>query len=132
MRYSINGDFYRITRITGPTHNLLGLAFSGDGPQGVTLERLAGSSEQSIDEGALEEAVLSGVEAANKALGTGYRLKRIQYVPTDTPDAEIYAYLARMIVERLASGANFDGVSPQTARGWRSVSDQDAKVEHPV
>ena len=52
MRYSINGDFYRVMRITGPTHNLLGLAFSGDAPQGVTFERLAGSSKQSIDEGA--------------------------------------------------------------------------------
>ncbi len=93
MRYSISGDFYRATRITGPTHNLLGLAFSGDAPQGVTLDRLAGSSEHSIDERALEEAVLSGVEEANNASGTGYRLKRIEYVPTDTPDPEIYSYL---------------------------------------
>ncbi len=63
MRYSINGDFYRVMRITGPTHNLLGLAFSGDAPQGVTLERLAGSSKQSIDERALEEAVRSSSDS---------------------------------------------------------------------
>ena len=89
MRYSINGDFYRVMRITGPSHNLLGLSFSGGGHQGVILERLAASSDRSIDEAALEEAVVSAVDEANKALGTAYRLRRIQYVPTDTPDSQI-------------------------------------------
>jgi hypothetical protein len=121
MTYSINGDFYRIVRITGPTHNLLGLAFAGEALEGITIERLAGSSERSIDELALEKAVVSGVDAANKAFGTGYCLKRIQYVPTDTPDLETYSFLAWMIIERLASGVKFDGVSPQNGREWRSA-----------
>ena len=176
MKYSISGDFYRVMRITGPTHNLLGLAFSEVGPPTVqdfakviikhyavtlfwprkpgaaglgrnlrvlrdfrrvphyavrtydhlckilvTVERLAGSSERPIDDARLEKAVASSVEEANKAFGTGYCLKRIEYVPTDTPDLETYSYLARMIVERLASGVEFDDVSPQNAREWRSA-----------
>jgi hypothetical protein len=121
VTYSINGDYYRIVRITGPTHNLLGLAFSGDALEGVTMERLAESSERPIDELALQKAVVSGVDAANRIFGTGYCLKRIQYVPTDTPDLETYSVLARLIIERLASGVKFDSVSPPNAREWRSA-----------
>ena len=67
MRYSISGDFYRVMRITGPRHNLLGLSFAETEPETVALERLGPAPEQSIDEGSLTRAVLSGVEAANAA-----------------------------------------------------------------
>jgi hypothetical protein len=117
VRYSCTGDFYRVTRITGPAHNLLGLSFSDGGPESVTVEKLARPSEPPIDERALAIAVSHGVEQANKALGTSYRLKVIQYVPTDTPDLETYSYLARMIVERLASGLKFDVVAPRIGSG---------------
>jgi hypothetical protein len=113
VTYSFNGEFYRAMRVTSPTHNLLGIALSEGIGQGVTVERLAESAEQPIDELALEKAVISGVQQANKAFGTNYCLKRIQYVPTDTPDLETYSYLARKIIERLASGLKFDAISPQ-------------------
>jgi hypothetical protein len=109
MRYSINGDFYRVMRITGPSHNLLGLSFSQDALVAVALEKLPGWSEQEIDEGLLKQAVLSSVDEANAAQGTDYHVSRIQYVPTDTPSPEIYSLLARFIVERLASGKKYDG-----------------------
>jgi hypothetical protein len=121
MRYSLNGDFYRVMRITGPTHNLLGLAFSEGDSQGVTVERLTEAPEQSIDELALEKVVTSSVEEANKAFGTGYQLCRIQYVPTDTPDLETYSYLARMIIERMANGGKFDEASPKIASELREA-----------
>jgi hypothetical protein len=108
MRYSISGDFYRVTRITGPGHNLLGLSFAETEPETVALERLGPAPEQSIDEGSLTRAVLSGVEAANAALGTAYHVARIQYVGTDTPSPEPYASLARCIVERIAAGGPYD------------------------
>ena len=107
MRYSIDGSVYRLTRITGPTHNLLGLGFGHESGGRIIIERLAGPSGPAIDEGLLEQAVLSGVEAANDALGTDYRPTRIQYVPSDTPDPGIYQNLARVIVERLASGVDY-------------------------
>ena len=109
MRYSINGDFFRVMRVTGPAHNLLGLSFSQNAPEAVVLERLAGSSEQTIDEDRLREAVLSGVDEANASLETDYHVSRIQYVPTDTPDLGTYSLLARWIIERLASGTNYEG-----------------------
>ena len=109
MRYSINGDFFRVMRVTGPAHNLLGLSFSQNAPEAVVLERLAGSSEQTIDEDRLREAVLSGVDEANASLETDYHVSRIQYVPTDTPDLGTYSLLVRWIIERLASGTNYEG-----------------------
>jgi hypothetical protein len=110
----------------------LGLSFSADAPDDLTLERLTDSNEQSIDEEALVKAVVSGVEQANNQLGTAYHLKRIQYVPTDTPDLEIYSYLARMIVERLAVNAEFEGVLHASDLGWSAVPNPSANVQHPV
>ena len=86
MRYSINGEFYRAIRITGPTHNLLGLSFCQGVPETVAVERLKDRSERGLDESLLRQAVLAGVATANAAFGTDYQVARIQYVPTDTPN----------------------------------------------
>jgi hypothetical protein len=127
MTYSIHGDVYRVMRITGPAHNLLGLSFSHAAPEYVTVEKLGGTSEQAIDEDRLKRAVLSGVAAANAAQGSDYHVARIQYVSTDTPDPEIYSLLARQIVERLASGGPYDDVaaSPKPRAPAVSVRDGD-------
>ena len=109
MRYSISGDYFRVMRITGPAHNLLGLSFSRGDTEAVVLERLADSPERMMDEERLREAVLSGVSAANDSLGSDYHVSRIQYVPTDTPDLGTYSLLARRIIERLASGTSYEG-----------------------
>ena len=85
MRYSINGDFYRVTRVTGPAHNLLGLSFTKVTPETVGVERLGSPSEHAIDEDQLKRAVLSGVDHANASLQTDFHVSRIHYVPTDTP-----------------------------------------------
>ena len=109
MRYSIKGNSFRVMRITGPAHNLLGLSFSQGTPGAVVVEKLASSPERTIDEDQLREAVLSGVDAANASHETNYHVSRIQYVPTDTPDLGIYSLLARRIIERLATGVNYEG-----------------------
>ena len=109
MRYSLKADVYRVVRVTGPQHNLLGLSFSKSAPERVALERLSGPSNGAIDEEELVRAVLSGVAKANAAVGANYYVSRVQYVPTDTPAAGIYSDLAQLIVERIASGRQFDG-----------------------
>ena len=45
--------------------------------------------------------MLAGVDAANKSLGTRYRVQRIQFVRSDSPPAETYRNLAMKLVERV-------------------------------
>ena len=59
-------------------------------------------------------------------------LHQAPLIALPVPATHFYSYLARMVVERLANGAEFDGVPTQNGRGWRLVSDKEANVERPV
>ncbi len=101
MRYTKIGDFYRVSRITGPTHNLLGLSLSHEKPTAVSVQRLREpESNPLIDERQLKQAVLDGVSQANAALGTNYHIDVIQYVPSDTSDISVYLFLAKSLIEQ--------------------------------
>ena len=67
-------------------------------------------STPSLDEEQLKQAVLAGVSQANTALGTSYHVDIIQYVPTDTPHLEVYAFLARSLIEQFVQ---FELQTPQ-------------------
>jgi hypothetical protein len=100
MQYTKAGVFYRVSRITGPTHNLLGLSFSGEEPKKVVAQKLSEpESGSSFDEEQLKRAVALGVNQENFSLGTHYHVEGIQYIPTDTQDLEIYSFLARSLIE---------------------------------
>ena len=97
------GDVYKATRITGPQHNYLGLVLSETGVESVTIEPLSVDTSEvageTFDDQQLFDAVQRGVTEANKALGTRFRIARLQYVPTDTPNPATYSTLAKYIVE---------------------------------
>jgi hypothetical protein len=96
------GDVYKATRITGPQHNYLGLVLSETGVESVTIEPLSVDTSEvaveTLDDQQLLDAVHRGVTEANKALGTRFRIARLQYVPTDTPNPATYSTLAKYIV----------------------------------
>lgn len=106
MQFNFNNGIYRVVRITGPTHNFLGLAFwtpqekEGDA---VSVEPLTIKPNEPVrlDAEDVREEVLEGVREANAQLRANYRPSRIQFVPSDSRPAEIYRMLARRIVERL-------------------------------
>jgi hypothetical protein len=97
------GEVYKATRITGPQHNYLGLVLSETGVESVTIEPLSVDTSEvaveTLDDQQLFDAVQRGVTEANKALGTRFRIARLQYVPTDTPNPATYSTLAQYIVE---------------------------------
>lgn len=97
------GDVYKATRITGPQHNYLGLVLSETGVESVTIEPLSVDTSEvaveTLDDQQLLDAVQRGVTEANQALGTRFRIARLQYVPTDTPNPATYSTLAKYIVE---------------------------------
>ncbi len=101
MYFSKDGEFHRVVRVTGPAHNILGLSFSRRKPEEVAVIKLRDAPAATIDESRLRQAIFSGVTAANAEFGCEYLVDRIQYDPSDTPDLDVYAALARTLVERV-------------------------------
>lgn len=108
MQFSRDGEWYQVVRITGPTHNLLGLKLGGlDSPEPI-VEPLSVSHEAPvIDAEDVQRQVLEGVTEANAQLGTDYQVKAIRFVRTDTPSSSIYRSLAKVIVEQVAHKGEF-------------------------
>jgi hypothetical protein len=96
------GNVYKVTRITGPQHNFLGLSFSEVEVPSITVERLQLDDDTghagTLHEQQLIAAVRRGVTEANQQFGTHFCVATVQYVVTDTPDASLYALLAQKIV----------------------------------
>jgi hypothetical protein len=111
MVFSRVGNTFIVARTTGPTHNLLGLEFHGhSGLSGVVVHKLQspGTPESGgLPEDQVRDAALAGVEDANKEMGTSYAVKRVEYIPADSPPVDIYRYLAKCIVERLEKRESF-------------------------
>lgn len=110
----IDGRFY-VSRITGPTHNLLGLRLSKQPASGVTIVKLPPvhpGRHNPMDEAQLQAAVMAGIGAANRECGTKWHVAEIAYVEDDTPMYSQYQICANAVVKRLASGEPFAPGSP--------------------
>ena len=103
------GDVYKATRITGPQHNFLGLVLSETAVESVTIEPLSVDASEvaveTLDDQQVIDTVQRGVTEANEAFGTRFRIARLQYVPTDTPNLAAYSTLAKHIVEHASREA---------------------------
>ncbi|GAA5497225.1 hypothetical protein Rhal01_03418 [Rubritalea halochordaticola] len=108
MRYTFIDNAYRVVRITGPTHNLLGLEFRDDGQDCVqTAVDLRNGGQSVINQDELIRHVNQGVSDANRDFGANYFAMTIQYAGDDTPPEDIYSVLAYKIIERLVTSESF-------------------------
>jgi hypothetical protein len=105
MQYRFDGEFHRLSRVTGPTHNFLALALSdaawGGAPSVEPLDVGDGGAPR-LESGEVARAVCDGVADANREFGCDYAARRIQFVPSDSPPAAVYRHLAREIVRHAA------------------------------
>ena len=105
MQYRFDGEFHRLSRVTGPTHNLLALALAdaawSGAPAVEPLDAGEGSASH-LDAAEVARAVCEGVVEANREFGCDYAARRIQFVPSDSPPAAVYRHLAREIVRHAA------------------------------
>ena len=107
MRFFKVGDLEVVTRITGPTHHLLGMAFApASTPDAPVLEKVAlGRPQAEVEpfdpERDLCREVLAGVREANDRLGTHVGVKRIRYCADDPPTPGVYRRLAQALVEHV-------------------------------
>jgi hypothetical protein len=110
MYFRKHGEWNRVVRITGPSHNLLGIVFvDGRAPSDVIVESLPTSQkvQQQLLAEEVQKHVLAGVAEGNAESGAHYAVAKIQFVPTDSPPASVYRMLARSMVQRLAKGEAF-------------------------
>lgn len=95
MRVSRDGQFYVMTHIPGPSHNMLALRYgTADRPR---MNAIDPDRKPSVKPDRVRSEVDSGVAAANLALGSQYRVEEIRYSKDDTPRPGIYAEMARLL-----------------------------------
>lgn len=114
MQFIRDGVFHKIARITGPSHNLLGLEFGREGqgePPKIIMLRADAPFYLNCD--AVVREVMAGIDEANQAFGTHFHVAAIQYSQDDTPPESTYRQLAFSLVERLAKNLPFVGVPQQ-------------------
>jgi len=103
---SVDGFLY-VSRITGPTHNLLQLKLSKVPPSALRCDELhaTGACNQGkLDAAKIQEAVKLGVASANAALGTEFYAFHIRYVANDSGPERVYGLLAEVLVSKVAAG----------------------------
>lgn len=101
---------YFVSYVTGPTHNILGLAVSsGISSRDVVMVRLPAVGACGcgpVDGSEIRTAVLAGVADANLALGTDWHPIEIVYVENDSDRYPVYRHCAKLLVERISRGWN--------------------------
>ncbi|HEY0074605.1 MAG TPA: hypothetical protein VGB77_10920 [Abditibacteriaceae bacterium] len=112
MTFSKSKNFYLVSHITGPTHNLLIVnviqsnkrvepiikSLSPDGSCGCGPP----------DANAVLNNVLRGAKEANDQLGTNYKVLEVRFIENDSRIETVYAYLVRKLIERIESNGAFN------------------------
>ena len=73
MQFSRDHEWYRVVRVTGPTHNLLGLKFGERGRQPEIEALSVEDGDATIIADGVKQQVLEGVAEANAEAGTNYK-----------------------------------------------------------
>jgi len=113
MRFTIDEEYYRVSHVTGPGHHFLGLGFSRHPVPQIVVQALRAnvgcSHAQHLSEVHLREAIEHAVAEANTRFRVEYYVNRIQYVPNESENFEMYGWLAGKIIERLATIREYTG-----------------------
>ncbi len=92
MRVIRDGEFFKLVRITGPSHNMLSVRYGATGTAGV--EVLDKNADEGLPIDQVKQHVLAGVAEANETLDAEYKVEEIQFLRGDSPPIEIYRELA--------------------------------------
>jgi hypothetical protein len=115
MQFHSDGATHKAVNIAGPTHNLLGIGFATSDAldDAVVIEpvQLKPTEPVRLTADEVQKWTLEGLRQANEELGTDYRLRRIMFVVSDSPSADVYCELAKPIALRLhARPTTFNGI----------------------
>ena len=103
MHVSFDGEMFRASHISGPTHNYLGLKLAErGGSPGFTIkvhppvgECCPNNHFSSFDVGSW---IAEGIETGNRQVGARFSVTYAEVVENDHPSPQVYAELAGLIV----------------------------------
>jgi hypothetical protein len=95
-----------VSRLTGPTHNLLqvDLTDATGEPSIEALPAIGAMPAKPLEANEILRRVIAGVDAANREFGTSYRVGTVRFVADDSCPESIYQDLAFALIKGLASG----------------------------
>lgn len=108
MQFLAENDFYKVARITGPSHNFLAIRLSEKDCMTTAAAlpvRNGGSSNIRKDDVLLQ--VLSGLQSINVELNSEYHIAEVQFIPSDTESDSVYRMLTRELVRRIHDRGGF-------------------------
>jgi hypothetical protein len=108
MQFILDKDVYKVARITGPEHNLLGIRIVGYSREidVVQLPIKKGESHR-INPDAVLAQVTQGLLEVNAELGMDYSISQILFIPSDSPSISVYRYLTVELIKRIDSQGVF-------------------------
>ena len=110
MQFAQIDDYLAVSRITGPTHNLLQVRLSETPGTDITCDCLPSHGDcihEPLDPKAIVAAVKEGLIEANQALGSAYSVSHIRYIQNDTKPEAVYRFLMLSIIRHLHLGGAF-------------------------
>lgn len=108
MQFIFDNGIYKIARITGPQHNLLGLRLSetGEVVKVVSLP-IKNGEEPKVEEQEVLRQVEEGLQNINRELGRQYFISEVQYVPSDSESTSVYSFLTQELIRRIDGEGEF-------------------------
>jgi hypothetical protein len=107
MQFIDNAPFYKLSRVTGPKHNLLVLKItSGLTGESLTVQRLDDGKhciDHPISGDDVREQVLRAYKEFEAETGRTHRIEEIQYLASDTPPIETYYLMTKEILRRVGA-----------------------------
>lgn len=108
MQFVRIGEYLAVSRITGPSHNLLQVRLRSESGEAPMCECLPSQeSGARLDAELLVANVLAGIAEANEKFGVHYGVTHIRYIATDSKPESVYRQLAFKIIEQLETGAEY-------------------------
>lgn len=112
MRFIKKNDIYEVIRITGPSHNLLGLVLTDNdiNIEDINVITLPKKNGDLIGLNILDVKyqVLIGLNEINLQLNTKYNIACIYFIESDTPNLETYKYLTQELIFRIHTKGKFE------------------------
>lgn len=112
MRFTKKEEVYRISRITGSQDNILGVSFAKNEENNIELiewpirkgDQIKNSAEKVLKQ------VLAGLKLKNEAFKTNYRLSKIYFLPSESPQDGVYTLLIAKLISHYHTGGKFEDI----------------------
>ena len=111
MRYTKTKNIYKISRFKSlHESNILGVSFSDNDKDKIEIIQWELSQKKEILTSKAEvlEQVTLGLKLVNKSLNTSYKLSKIYFVASDSPNNSVYTLLISKLIRYYHSGKKFE------------------------